>query len=69
MTERFTHLGHQRSCHGSSGGTAKLPNFCWNDWGAAQVDRVWDLMDVTTLRAAALGKDPLYKTFVFTPNI
>ena len=41
-----------------------MPNFCWNDWGAAQVDRVWDLMDITTLRAAALGKDPLYKTFV-----
>ncbi|KAF8338028.1 uncharacterized protein EI90DRAFT_3279585 [Cantharellus anzutake] len=59
-------LGNRRPLTGwEEGGTAKMPTFCWNDWCAAQVDRVWDLMDVTTLRAAALGKDPLYKTEVW----
>jgi len=39
-----------------------MPDFAWNDWAAVQVDRVWDLMDVTTLRAAKLYEDPAYKT-------
>jgi site-specific DNA-cytosine methylase len=46
------------------GGTSRLPSYAWNDWGVTQVDRVWDLMDITTLRAACLGKDPLFKTCV-----
>lgn len=44
------------------GGFCKLPDFAWGDWGVAQVERVWDLMDITLLRSAKLGIDTSYKT-------
>lgn len=44
------------------GGSCKLPDFAWNDWGVGQVERVWDLMDISLLRSAKLGVDPSYKT-------
>ncbi|THG95090.1 hypothetical protein EW026_g6497 [Hermanssonia centrifuga] len=47
------------------GGHCKLPDFAWNDWGHGQVERVWDLMDITLLRSAKLGVDPSYKTIVW----
>jgi len=47
------------------GGFCKMPDFAWGDWGVGQVERVWDLMDITVLRAAKNGVDPLYKTYVF----
>ncbi|KAF8323124.1 hypothetical protein DL93DRAFT_2162312 [Clavulina sp. PMI_390] len=46
-------------------GNAKMPDFAWNDWSSNQVDRVWDLMDITTLRSAALYEDPAYKTKIW----
>jgi len=46
----------------SAGGYCSLPDFAWNDWGVAQVERVWDLMDISLLRAAKEGVDPAYKT-------
>lgn len=45
-----------------SGGYCKLPDFAWNDWGVGQVERVWDLMDISLLRSATKGIDPSYKT-------
>ncbi|TCD71750.1 hypothetical protein EIP91_005516 [Steccherinum ochraceum] len=47
------------------GGFCKLPDFAWNDWGVGQVERVWDLMDISLLRSAKLGVDPTYKTQVW----
>ena len=41
-----------------------MPDFAWGDWGVSQVERVWDLMDITLLRSAKIGVDPSYKTFV-----
>ena len=48
----------------AAGGYCKLPDFAWGDWGVAQVERVWDLMDISLLRSAKLGVDPSYKTYV-----
>ncbi|KZT11359.1 uncharacterized protein LAESUDRAFT_642051 [Laetiporus sulphureus 93-53] len=47
------------------GGFCKLPDFAWNDWGVGQVERVWDLMDISLLRSAKKGVDPSYKTQVW----
>ncbi|TFK29687.1 DNA repair protein rad8 [Coprinopsis marcescibilis] len=47
------------------GGFCKLPDFAWNDWGVGQVERVWDLMDISLMRSAAKGVDPCYKTTVW----
>ncbi|KAH8110784.1 hypothetical protein DFH11DRAFT_1708434 [Phellopilus nigrolimitatus] len=47
------------------GGYCKLPDFAWGDWGVAQVERVWDLMDITLLRYAKQGIDPSFKTQVW----
>ncbi len=44
------------------GGFCKLPDFAWNDWGIGQVERVWDLMDISLLRSAIKGVDPSFKT-------
>jgi hypothetical protein len=48
----------------SAGGFCKVPDFAWGDWAVGQVERVWDLMDITVLRAAKIGVDPSYKTYV-----
>ncbi|KAF8892236.1 hypothetical protein BD779DRAFT_1511770 [Infundibulicybe gibba] len=47
------------------GGYCKLPDFAWGDWGVGQVERVWDLMDISLLRSATKGVDPSYKTQVW----
>ncbi|PBK69223.1 hypothetical protein ARMSODRAFT_913635 [Armillaria solidipes] len=47
------------------GGFCKLPDFAWGDWGIGQVERVWDLMDISVLRDAKKGIDPSYKTQVW----
>lgn len=39
-----------------------MPEFTWGDWAVGQVERVWDLMDITVLRSAKTGVDPSYKT-------
>jgi hypothetical protein len=46
------------------GGYCKLPDFAWQDWGLLQVERVWDLMDISVIKAALDGYDPAYKTSV-----
>ncbi len=51
------------------GGFCKLPDFAWGDWGIGQVERVWDLMDISLLRDAKKGIDASYKTQVFSPNV
>ncbi|EJD08575.1 uncharacterized protein FOMMEDRAFT_102039 [Fomitiporia mediterranea MF3/22] len=47
------------------GGFCKLPDFAWGDWGVVQVERVWDLMDISLLRKAKQGVDPSFKTEVW----
>ncbi|PFH51813.1 hypothetical protein AMATHDRAFT_141817 [Amanita thiersii Skay4041] len=47
------------------GGSCKLPDFAWGDWGIGQVERVWDLMDISLLRSAVKGVDPSFKTQVW----
>ena len=37
-------------------GGACMPDYAWNDWGKAQVDRVLDLMDIDYLLWRALGR-------------
>ncbi|KAG6381702.1 hypothetical protein JVT61DRAFT_303 [Boletus reticuloceps] len=47
------------------GGACRLPDFAWQDWGVRQVQRVWDLMDISLLRSAKINVDPSYKTVVW----
>ncbi|CAK5267657.1 unnamed protein product [Mycena citricolor] len=47
------------------GGSCRMPDYCWADWGVGQVERVWDLMDILFLRSAKKGIDPSYKTSVW----
>lgn len=47
-----------------TGGGCRMPDFAWQDWGIRQVERVWDLMDISLLRSAKIGVDPSYKTCV-----
>lgn len=49
-----------------AGGGCRLPDFAWQDWGIRQVERVWDLMDISLLRSAKIGVDPSYKTLVIS---
>ncbi|CAL1714237.1 unnamed protein product [Somion occarium] len=59
-------LGNKRPLTGwEEGGQCKLPDFAWNDWGIAQVERVWDLMDISLMRDAKKGVDPSFKTQVW----
>ncbi|KAJ4475050.1 hypothetical protein J3R30DRAFT_3777458 [Lentinula aciculospora] len=39
--------------------------FAWTDWAVVQVERVWDLLDISLLRDAKKGIDPSYKTQVW----
>ncbi|KAI6149517.1 hypothetical protein BKA82DRAFT_995209 [Pisolithus tinctorius] len=47
------------------GGGCRMPDFAWQDWGIRQVERVWDLMDISLLRSAKVAVDPSYKTLVW----
>ncbi|KAF5387319.1 hypothetical protein D9757_005715 [Collybiopsis confluens] len=47
------------------GGSCKMPDYSWTDWGAGQVERVWDLLDISLLRDAKKGVDPSFKTQVW----
>lgn len=38
-----------------------MMDFGWADWAQSQVERVKDLMDISTLRAAKEGVDPSFK--------
>ncbi|KAF8574267.1 hypothetical protein K439DRAFT_1665489 [Ramaria rubella] len=59
-------LGGKRPLTGwDEGGYCSLPDFAWKDWGVGQVERVWDLMDISLLRSAKDGVDPSYKTQVW----
>jgi hypothetical protein len=39
-----------------------MPDYAWGDWGVNQVERVWDLLEISFLRKAKEGIDPAYKT-------
>jgi len=59
-------LGSKRPFTGwSDDGNTALPGFCWNEYINAEVHRVHDLMDINTLRMAATGVDPAFKTMVW----
>ncbi|VDC03465.1 unnamed protein product [Peniophora sp. CBMAI 1063] len=47
------------------GHITRMPDFGWTDWGKAQVERVWDLLDISLLRSAKLGVDPAFKSQVW----
>ncbi|KAI0272498.1 hypothetical protein BC834DRAFT_817628 [Gloeopeniophorella convolvens] len=47
------------------GGSVKMLDYGWADWVSGQVERVWDLLDISLLRSAALGVDPAYKSQVW----
>ncbi|KIJ55585.1 hypothetical protein M422DRAFT_240196 [Sphaerobolus stellatus SS14] len=47
------------------GGYCTLPDYGWNDWAVLQVERVWDLMDISYLRALKENTDPSSKTQVW----
>lgn len=47
---------------GFKGGFCKMLSFAWTDWAVGQVERVWDLLDISLLRDAKKGIDPSYKT-------
>ena len=38
-------------------------DFGWADWVQGQVERVWDLMDISLLRSAIVDIDPAFKTW------
>ena len=62
-------LGTKRPLTGwSEDGTCRFPDYGWNIWGEAQVDRVNDVLDVNYLRAAVKGFDAQYKTLVWNPG-
>ncbi|CAM9638244.1 unnamed protein product [Phaeothamnion confervicola] len=55
-------LGTRRPLTGwQEGGTCRMPDNAWNDWGKSQPDRVLDLMDINYLRLARDGVDGNYK--------
>ncbi|SPO47219.1 uncharacterized protein PSANT_04907 [Moesziomyces antarcticus] len=47
------------------GGTCKMSHDGWNEWAVRQPERVTDLLDITTLRFAAMGQDPIYKSKIW----
>ncbi|SPO39060.1 uncharacterized protein PSFLO_04539 [Pseudozyma flocculosa] len=47
------------------GGTCKMSHDGWNEWAVRQPERVTDLLDITTLRFAALDQDPMYKSKIW----
>ncbi len=47
------------------GGTCKMSHDGWNEWAVRQPERVTDLLDITTLRFAADGVDPIYKSKIW----
>ncbi|KAG8925515.1 hypothetical protein FRC02_009614 [Tulasnella sp. 418] len=49
----------------SENGTCKMHDFAWIDWAASQVDRVWDLMDISFMRGALKGYDSTYKSILW----
>ncbi|KZV96801.1 hypothetical protein EXIGLDRAFT_833373 [Exidia glandulosa HHB12029] len=59
-------LGNKRPLTAwETGGSCKILDFGWAPWAVLQVERVWDLMDISLLRAAYKGVDPSYKTLVW----
>ncbi|KAG8885935.1 hypothetical protein FRB98_001541 [Tulasnella sp. 332] len=64
--ERARHEGMLGPLHPltnwSSDARCKIYDYAWVDWASTQVDRVWDLMDISFLRAAAQGYDTTFKS-------
>ncbi|KAI9707332.1 MAG: hypothetical protein M1836_000292 [Candelina mexicana] len=46
-------------------GSCKMPDYAWGDWARAQVERVWDTLEINKLRSARRGFDCEYKTRVW----
>ncbi len=43
-------------------GSCKMPDYAWGDWARAQVERIWDTLEINKLRSARRGFDCEYKT-------
>ena len=43
------------------GGSCKPPDYWWKDWTLAQVERLWDMFDISYLRNVRRGYDSHYK--------
>ncbi len=52
---------HQLTAYLFQGGSVRMLDYGWADWVDGQVERVWDLMDISLLRSAVNGVDPAYK--------
>ncbi|THH14984.1 hypothetical protein EW146_g5422 [Bondarzewia mesenterica] len=57
--------GKRPSTNWDEGGSCKAYDYTWADWMAGQVERVWDLLDISLLRSAIEGVDPAFKTQVW----
>ena len=44
-----------------NGGSCKVPDYAWHNWSKAQVERVWDTLDIIQLKYAGHGFDMQYK--------
>ncbi|KZF20059.1 hypothetical protein L228DRAFT_233492 [Xylona heveae TC161] len=67
MTYReINSLGTRRPVTGwQDNGSCRLPDYMWADWGKAQVERIWDTLDIAFLRNARRSYDSMYKTRVW----
>jgi site-specific DNA-cytosine methylase len=43
-------------------GSCRMPDYAWGDWGAKQVERIWDTFEISFLRNVRRGYDSQYKT-------
>ncbi|KAI9820425.1 MAG: hypothetical protein M1832_003758 [Thelocarpon impressellum] len=56
-------LGSKRPMTGwEDNGSARMPDYAWGDWGAQQVERIWDTFEISFLRNVRRGFDSSYKT-------
>ncbi|KAI9805360.1 MAG: hypothetical protein M1833_005813 [Piccolia ochrophora] len=59
-------LGTKRPMTGwADNGSCKMPDYAWGDWGTAQVERIWDTLEISLLRNVRRGFDSQFKTRVW----
>ncbi|KAI9836785.1 MAG: hypothetical protein M1819_000950 [Sarea resinae] len=59
-------LGFKRTMTGwEDNGSCKMPDYGWGEWATAQVERIWDTLEISLLRNAKKGFDSQYKTRVW----
>lgn len=58
-------LGEKHPLTGAHAGSTTMPPFAWNEWTNSQVQRVHDLLDISTLRCAKEGVDCTTKAMIW----